>query len=91
MAEWAASSCKSHKLEGKLILICVSVLTMNSIVTASPHNGPLILRHELGHTIIDVGEEYDGGFNYSGVNTATDLSVPWTQWQTDPSLTEVKI
>lgn len=23
--------------------------------------GPLVLRHELGHSIIDVGEEYDGG------------------------------
>lgn len=50
------------------------------IVTASPHNGPLILRHELGHTIIDVGEEYDGGFNYSGVNAAKNLLAPWTQW-----------
>lgn len=64
---------------------------MNSIVTASPHNGPLILRHELGHTTIDVGEEYDGGFNYSGVNAAKNLPAPWTQWQTDSSLTEVKI
>lgn len=60
------------------------------IVTASPHNGPLVLRHELGHSIIDVGEEYDGGFNYSGVNSARDASSSWAQWYSGPS-TEPKI
>ncbi len=40
-------------------------------------------RHELGHSIIDVGEEYDGGFAYFGVNAAhntTSVGVPWTHW-----------
>lgn len=31
------------------------------VITASELNGPLVLRHELGHSIMDVGEEYDGG------------------------------
>jgi hypothetical protein len=48
-------------------------------------NGPLVLRHELGHSIIDVGEEYDGGFAYFGPNAATNLSepIPWAQWLSD--------
>lgn len=57
-----------------------------SVVTASPHNGAAVLRHELGHSIIAVGEEYDGGQVYRGVNSArTTSSVPWTQWYTNPS------
>ena len=57
-----------------------------SVVTASPNNGPVVLRHELGHSIIGVGEEYDGGVVYTGVNAAQSIdSVPWTQWYTDPS------
>lgn len=31
------------------------------IITASKLNGPLVLRHELGHSLIPVGEEYEGG------------------------------
>lgn len=62
-----------------------------TIVTASPNSGPAIVRHELGHSIIGVGEEYDGGEVYRGVNSANSPnSVPWTQWYTDPS-TEPKI
>lgn len=54
-------------------------------MTASPANGPAVLRHELGHSIIGVGEEYDGGSVYRGVNAArTTSSVPWTQWYTNP-------
>lgn len=54
-------------------------------MTASPINAPAIIRHELGHSIIDVGEEYEGGYAYFGVNSAkTTRSVPWTQWYTDP-------
>lgn len=39
-------------------------------------------RHELGHSVIDVGEEYDGGFAYFGVNAAHDASepIPWSHW-----------
>jgi hypothetical protein len=44
-------------------------------------------RHELGHSIIDVGEEYDGGFAYFGVNAAQNLSTPvsWAHWLTNDS------
>ncbi|KAI1427316.1 IgA peptidase M64-domain-containing protein [Xylaria sp. FL1777] len=56
-----------------------------TVVTASPINGPAVLRHELGHSIIDVGEEYEGGYAYFGVNSAqSPNSVPWKQWYTDP-------
>lgn len=40
-------------------------------------------RHELGHSIIDVGEEYDGSDGYFGVNAAQNTSLeslPWVQW-----------
>ncbi|KAI2619552.1 IgA peptidase M64-domain-containing protein [Hypomontagnella submonticulosa] len=57
-----------------------------TVTTASPNNGPVILRHELGHSIIGVGEEYDGGTVYTGVNAAKNTnSVPWTQWYTNSS------
>ncbi|KAH7320682.1 IgA peptidase M64-domain-containing protein [Stachybotrys elegans] len=62
-----------------------------TVVTASPANGPAVLRHELGHSIIGVGEEYDGGQVYRGVNAATSVnSVPWRNWYTNPA-TEPKI
>ena len=50
-------------------------------------NGALILRHELGHSIIEIGEEYDGSpvDGYFGINSAdTPESVGWTDWLTDP-------
>lgn len=54
------------------------------VITSSLANGPLVLRHELGHSIIDVGEEYDGGFAYFGPNAAQNTSViPWTHWLTN--------
>lgn len=60
-----------------------------TVITASPANGPQILRHELGHSIIDVGDEYDGGasWGYFGVNAAQNASrsPPWSHWLTDPS------
>ena len=39
-------------------------------------------RHELGHSVIYVGEEYDGGYAYFGVNAAMNLSQPfsWAHW-----------
>ena len=56
-----------------------------SVITASLLNGPLVLRHELGHSILDVGEEYDGGFAYFGRNAAHSRSeLPWKQWLSDP-------
>ncbi|KAF8073531.1 IgA peptidase M64-domain-containing protein [Lyophyllum atratum] len=53
-----------------------------TVITSSLANGPLVLRHELGHSIIEVGEEYDGGFAYFGVNAYDELSepVPWAHW-----------
>ncbi|TDL28252.1 hypothetical protein BD410DRAFT_782226 [Rickenella mellea] len=53
-----------------------------TVTTSSEINGALVLRHELGHSIIEVGEEYDGGFAYFGVNAATNLShpFPWAHW-----------
>ncbi|KAG5719244.1 hypothetical protein E4T56_gene13390 [Termitomyces sp. T112] len=53
-----------------------------TVITSSLQNGPLVLRHELGHSIIDVGEEYDGGFAYFGINAYHDLDkpVPWAHW-----------
>ncbi|KAI1088365.1 IgA peptidase M64-domain-containing protein [Rostrohypoxylon terebratum] len=58
-----------------------------TVITSSPINGPAILRHELGHSIIGVGEEYDGGQVYEGVNAAHNAtSVPWSQWYTNSSM-----
>lgn len=37
-----------------------------AIFTSSKTSGGLALRHELGHILADVGEEYDGGGDYSG-------------------------
>lgn len=55
-------------------------------MTASPHNGAAVLRHELGHSIIGVGEEYDGGTVYRGVNSArTPAAATWKQWYTNPA------
>lgn len=54
-------------------------------------NGALVLRHELGHSIIGIGEEYDGGVDegYFGVNAATSPeTVGWRRWLTDPPAPE---
>ncbi|KAJ7163028.1 IgA peptidase M64-domain-containing protein [Mycena filopes] len=56
-----------------------------TVITPSLANGASILRHELGHSIIGVGEEYDGGFAYFGVDAHKNLSepVPWAHWLTN--------
>ncbi|KAI0345646.1 hypothetical protein BDW22DRAFT_1324402 [Trametopsis cervina] len=56
-----------------------------TVITPSLANGPLVLRHELGHSVIDVGEEYDGGFAYFGVNAQENTSIPvsWAHWLTN--------
>ncbi|KAI0671117.1 IgA peptidase M64-domain-containing protein [Trametes maxima] len=57
-----------------------------TVITPSLANGALVLRHELGHSIIEVGEEYDGGFAYFGVNAAHNDSttgIPWAHWLTN--------
>jgi hypothetical protein len=60
------------------------------VITSSILNGPLVLRHELGHSVIDVGEEYDGGFGYFGVNAVHDASesIPWAHWLSSPEKDE---
>lgn len=52
MAAWAESS-REFSILGHV--------ADSSVITSSEKNGPLILRHELGHTLIPVGDEYDGG------------------------------
>ena len=39
-------------------------------MSSSPTTGTIGLRHELGHNFADIGEEYDGGQDYSGGNFA---------------------
>ena len=57
--------------------------TIQSITPASQANGALILRHEIGHSIIQVGEEHHGGFAYFGVNAIHDpKDVTWAHWLT---------
>nr|XP_018262555.1 uncharacterized protein I303_05572 [Kwoniella dejecticola CBS 10117]OBR84713.1 hypothetical protein I303_05572 [Kwoniella dejecticola CBS 10117] len=58
-----------------------------TIITASKLNGPQVLRHELGHSLISVGEEYDGGFVYSGVNAEKVEhldNLKWRRYLSDP-------
>ncbi|PVF99488.1 hypothetical protein CPB86DRAFT_756598 [Serendipita vermifera] len=60
-----------------------------SITTSSILNGALVLRHELGHSIIDVGEEYDGGYAYYGPNSSPSPPFPlpkWSHWLTNSSM-----
>ncbi|KAI8607300.1 IgA peptidase M64-domain-containing protein, partial [Chytriomyces sp. MP71] len=59
--------------------------------TASKTSGVIVLRHELGHNLMDVGEEYDNSDNYFGTNTSSNANeVPWAHWITDPSMKEEK-
>jgi hypothetical protein len=52
-----------------------------AISTRSLESGTVVLRHELGHNFGNVGEEYDGGFVYSGANASTSGSNPsWRHW-----------
>jgi hypothetical protein len=50
-----------------------------------PKQSHVVLRHELGHSIIDVGEEYDGiGIDgFFGINAARSASnITWKHWLT---------
>jgi len=51
-----------------------------AITTRSPQSGSMVLRHELGHNFGEVGEEYDGGYVYSGANASRSSQVPWKKW-----------
>ncbi|KAL3901361.1 MAG: hypothetical protein SGCHY_000669 [Lobulomycetales sp.] len=56
-----------------------------TITTRSILSGTVVLRHEMGHNFISVGEEYDGGQVYSGVNAARSLQdIHWEHWLTEP-------
>jgi len=57
-----------------------------TISTRSLTSGTIVLRHEYGHNLVNVGEEYDGGQSYSGVNHARTLSVGWTHWLSNQTL-----
>jgi hypothetical protein len=63
------------------------------VITSSILNGPLVLRHELGHSIINVGEEYDGGYAYTGVNALHNVSegISWSHWLSSPPRVERSI
>ena len=51
-----------------------------AISTSSPESGIVVLRHELGHQIGEVGEEYDGG-GYFGANHSSSLqNLSWRHW-----------
>jgi len=53
------------------------------ISTKSERTGTVVLRHEMGHNFVNVGEEYDGGSVYRGVNSASSLAtVKWGHWLT---------
>lgn len=55
------------------------------ISTRSNTTGTIVLRHEMGHNFANVGEEYDGGSVYSGVNAARSVNnLGWTSWLTSP-------
>jgi hypothetical protein len=55
------------------------------ISTRSPTSGSMVLRHEMSHAFISIGEEYDGGYVYSGVNAAYTLKgIKWEPWLTGP-------
>ncbi len=52
-----------------------------AISTRSVESGTVVLRHELGHNFGNVGEEYDGGYVYSGANaTSSGANPSWRHW-----------
>ncbi|EAL21330.1 hypothetical protein CNBD3840 [Cryptococcus deneoformans B-3501A] len=64
-----------------------------TVITASELNGPLVLRHELGHSIMDVGEEYDGGYAYFGVNSDRYKrrdALKWREFLTNPESSRIE-
>ncbi|KAG4078335.1 hypothetical protein HA402_013045 [Bradysia odoriphaga] len=50
------------------------------ISTKSNRTGTVVLRHEMGHNFVNVGEEYDNGQVYSGVNAAANLTIVENKW-----------
>ncbi|KAJ3175666.1 hypothetical protein HDU87_005807 [Geranomyces variabilis] len=59
------------------------------ISTRSNASGTVVLRHEMGHNLVHVGEEYDGGQVYSGCNAERSLkNMKWEKWFTDSPVKE---
>ncbi len=55
-----------------------------AVSTSSVTSGTVVLRHELGHTFGQVGEEYDAGGHF-GPNVSSSLTdIGWLPWLTDP-------
>ncbi|KAJ9054149.1 hypothetical protein DSO57_1017624 [Entomophthora muscae] len=53
--------------------------------TSANRSGIFGLRHEIGHSFGDFGEEYDNGYAYDGANSSPELtSIPWKHWLTGP-------
>lgn len=50
------------------------------ISTKSNRTGTVVLRHEMGHSFINVGDEYDNGPTYYGVNSAPTLDAVGETW-----------
>eukprot|EP00659_Diplonema_papillatum_P012014 gene12014-18558_t len=58
------------------------------IGTESVTTGTVVLRHEMGHNFVNVGEEYDDGGVYRGVNSDnTRTDIKWSNWLTEPAET----
>jgi len=63
-----------------------------TIGTRSKSTGTVVLRHEMGHNFVNVGEEYDGGYVYSGANSDSSewftgkpkSNIKWKHWLTEP-------
>jgi hypothetical protein len=56
-------------------------------VSRSKTSGTIVLHHEIGHNFINVGEEYDGGQVYAGVNSGDRVDqLPWMHWLTEPGM-----
>ncbi|KAJ3153221.1 hypothetical protein HDU89_000850 [Geranomyces variabilis] len=59
------------------------------ISTRSNASGTVVMRHELGHNLVNVGEEYDGGQVYSGCNAERSLKhMKWDKWLTKSPVQE---
>ncbi len=59
-----------------------------SVSTSSATSGMVVLRHELGHSVGDIGEEYDGG-GYFGANHASSIgTLGWKHWLTGTAKAE---
>ncbi|KAF0708443.1 Aste57867_6350 [Aphanomyces stellatus] len=57
------------------------------ISTRSPTSGTVVLRHEMGHSFGNVGDEYDGSYAYYGANSAPSVtSITWKHWLTNPAV-----